>query len=59
MQKEAIYCWWLGADFKFYGTIASMVISTLKIDNLIPDDDQIKLMIRDPKQWEQNLSGQK
>ncbi len=35
-----------------------MVISTLKIDNLIPDDDQIKLMIRDPKQWEQDLSGQ-
>ena len=48
----------VGQTSNFYGTIASMVISTLKIDNPIPDDTQIKLMIRDPKQWEQNLSGQ-
>lgn len=36
----------------FHGKVASMVITTLKAHQTIPDDTEIRLMITDPKKWE-------
>jgi hypothetical protein len=36
----------------FHGKVASMVITTLRTDFAMPTDAEIKLMITDPKKWE-------
>ena len=40
-----------GANRNFHGKIASMLITTLRKGQPMPDDDEIKMMIRDPQQW--------
>ena len=41
-----------GSNRSFHGKVASMVITTLKKDEPIPTDAEIKLIITDPKKWE-------
>ena len=41
-----------GGNRNFQGKVASMVITTLRIDFTVPNDAEIKLMITDPKKWE-------
>jgi hypothetical protein len=41
-----------GSNRNFHGKVASMVITTLKLDVPMPTDAEIKLMITDPKKWE-------
>lgn len=43
-----------GSNRNFHGKVASMVITTLRKDKLIPTDAEILLMITDPKKWEQD-----
>ena len=40
-----------GANRNFHGKVASMLITTLLKGQPMPDDDEIKMMIRDPQQW--------
>lgn len=40
-----------GSNRSFHGKIASMVITTLRRGQPMPNDDEIKMIIRDPKQW--------
>ena len=41
-----------GANRNFHGKVASMVITTLKLNVPMPTDAEIHLMITDPKKWE-------
>ena len=41
-----------GSNRSFHGKVASMVITTLRLGVAMPDDDEIRLMITDPKEWE-------
>jgi len=41
-----------GGNRNFHGTIASMVITTLRTNLAMPNDAEIKMMITDPKKWE-------
>ena len=41
-----------GSNRNFHGQVASMVITTLRTNFAIPTDAEIKLMITDPKKWE-------
>jgi hypothetical protein len=41
-----------GSNRSFHGKVASMVITTLRSDFAMPTDAEIKLMITDPKKWE-------
>ena len=41
-----------GANRNFHGKVASMVITTLKLNVPVPTDAEIHLMITDPKKWE-------
>ena len=41
-----------GANRSFHGKVASMVITTLKLNTPMPTDAEIHLMITDPKKWE-------
>ncbi len=41
-----------GGNRNFHGKVASMVIATLRTDFAMPDSTEIKLMITDPKKWE-------
>ena len=43
-----------GSNRNFHGKVASMVITTLRRSHFMPDDTEIKMMITDPKQWEQD-----
>ena len=40
-----------GANRSFRGKVASMVVTTLKTGDLMPADEEIRMMIRDPQQW--------
>ena len=41
-----------GSNRNFHGKVASMVITTLKLNVPMPTDAEIALMITDPKKWE-------
>ena len=41
-----------GSNRSFHGKVASMVITTLRKNVAMPTDAEIKLMITDPKKWE-------
>ena len=41
-----------GANRNFHGKVASMVITTLKLNSPMPTNAEIELMITDPKKWE-------
>jgi len=41
-----------GGNRNFHGKVASMVITNLRIDQPMPNTNQIKTMITDPKKWE-------
>ena len=41
-----------GSDRNFHGKVASMVITNLRVGQPIPTDAEIKMMITDPKKWE-------
>ena len=41
-----------GSNRNFHGKVASMVITNLRVGQPIPSDAEIKLMITDPKKWE-------
>ena len=41
-----------GSNRNFHGKVASMVITNLRKNQNIPTDAEIKLMITDPKKWE-------
>ena len=41
-----------GSNRNFHGKVASMVVTHLKLDTAMPADAEIKLMITDPKKWE-------
>jgi hypothetical protein len=41
-----------GSNRNFHGKVASMVVCTLRINIAIPTDAEIKMMITDPKKWE-------
>ena len=41
-----------GSNRNFHGKVASMVITHLKINSDMPTDAEVKLMITDPKRWE-------
>ena len=41
-----------GSNRTFHGQVASMVITTLRSNFAMPTDAEIKLMITDPKKWE-------
>ena len=41
-----------GSNRSFHGKVASMVVSTLRSNFAMPTDAEIKLMITDPKKWE-------
>jgi len=41
-----------GSNRNFHGKVASMVITTLRSNFAMPTDAEIKLMITDPKKWE-------
>ena len=41
-----------GSNRNFHGNVASMVITHLKLNSDMPTDAEIKLMITDPKKWE-------
>ncbi len=43
-----------GSNRSFQGKIASMVVTTLKLDDLMPTDAEIRLMITDPVKWLQD-----
>ncbi len=39
----------------FHGKVASMVVTTLKIDQTMPTDNEISKMVTDPVKWVQNF----
>jgi hypothetical protein len=41
-----------GGNRNFHGKVASMVITTLRVDIAMPTDTEIEAMITDPKKWE-------
>jgi hypothetical protein len=41
-----------GSNRNFHGKVASMVVTTLRSNFAMPTDAEIKLMITDPKKWE-------
>jgi hypothetical protein len=41
----------LGPNRNFHGKVASMLITTLKMGQTLPNDSEVKMMITDPKQW--------
>ena len=41
-----------GSNRNFHGKVASMIITTLRVNQNVPTDAEIKLMITDPKKWE-------
>ena len=41
-----------GGNRNFHGKVASMVITNLRVGQPVPADAEIKLMITDPKKWE-------
>ena len=41
-----------GSNRSFHGKVASMVITTLKLNDDMPTEAEIKMMITDPKKWE-------
>ena len=41
----------IGAERSFHGKVASMVVTTLKVNQVMPSDSEIKLMITDPEKW--------
>ena len=41
-----------GSNRNFHGKVASMVVTALRLNQTMPDDTEIKLMITDPKKWE-------
>ena len=41
-----------GNNRSFHGKVASMVVTCLKVNDTMPSDSEIKLMITDPKKWE-------
>ena len=43
-----------GANRNFHGKVASMVVTTLRINQPMPDDNEVKLMITDPIKWLQD-----
>lgn len=43
-----------GSNRSFHGKVSSMVVTTLRADFAMPTDAEIKLMITDPKKWEDN-----
>ncbi len=48
-----------GSNRNFHGKVASTVVTTLRRNVLMPADSEIKLMITDPKKWEDDhLDGQ-
>jgi len=40
-----------GSNRSFHGKVASMVATTLRINQPMPNDAEIKMMITDPKKW--------
>ena len=40
-----------GANRNFHGKIASMVVTTLRVDQPMPDTTEIEMMISDPMKW--------
>ena len=40
-----------GSNRSFHGKVASMVVTTLKLDEAMPNNDEITAMITDPKGW--------
>ena len=41
-----------GSNRNFHGKVASMVVTTLRLGVAMPTDAEIRLMITDPKKWE-------
>lgn len=41
-----------GSNRNFHGKVASMILTTLRVNQDVPTDAEIKLMITDPKKWE-------
>ena len=41
-----------GSNRNFHGKVAGMVVTTLRSNFAMPTDAEIKLMITDPKKWE-------
>ena len=41
----------LGADYTFRGDVAACTVTTLRIGQLMPDEDEIKMLVRDPLEW--------
>ncbi|BAQ92812.1 fiber Ig/hemolysin [uncultured Mediterranean phage uvMED] len=41
-----------GSNRNFHGQVASVVVTTLRVNVEAPTDAEVKLMITDPKQWE-------
>ena len=41
-----------GSNRSFHGKVASMIVTTLRKNVAMPTDAEIKLMITDPKKWE-------
>jgi len=44
-----------GSNRSFHGKVASMVVTTLKKNQTMPTDNEIKKMITDPVKWVQNF----
>jgi hypothetical protein len=40
-----------GSNRNFHGKVASVVSTTLLVDDAMPDNTEIQMMITDPKQW--------
>jgi len=40
-----------GSNRNFHGKVASMVVTTLRINQPMPTDAEVRLMITDPKKW--------
>jgi hypothetical protein len=43
-----------GSNRSFHGKVASMVVTSLRVGQPMPNDTEIEMMIKDPKQWEQD-----
>ena len=44
-----------GSNRNFHGKVASMVVTTLKINQTMPTDNEISKMVTDPVKWVQNF----
>ncbi len=44
-----------GSNRNFHGKVASMVVTTLKINQTLPTDNEISKMVTDPVKWVQNF----